>query len=278
MTMSSSDQAVELRGITKTFGAAGPPLYSELSLSIRSGESVAIVGPSGCGKSTLLNVMALIDEVDCGQVVHNGHVRSARDVGALQLGYIFQRDALLPWATVLENVLVGAECHRQESAEAARKAKTYLHRVGLEGLENRYPNSLSGGQRQLVALVQNLLVEPDLLLLDEPFAHLDFQSKLMLEAELLRIIRMARSERNRPMTLIMVTHDIEEAIVVADRVVIVGGYPAKPMEIARDIRIDVSDVDRDPVRMREGDVLPRYFRETWDAIKSLTPSAGEGGP
>jgi len=274
MTGRPVENAVELRGVAKRFDAAAAPLFCDLSLSIRSGDSVAIVGPSGCGKSTLLNMIALLEGADAGDVVHHGRPKSTRDVGTLSLAYIFQRDALLPWATVLENVLIGARCRHRDVPEALTRARAFLTRVGLDGVEGRYPSSLSGGQRQLVALAQNLLLEPDLLLLDEPFAHLDFPSKLLLEAELLRTVRLARATQARPMTMIIVTHDIAEAVVVADRVVAIGGYPDAPTGVIKDIQIDVAEAERDPVAMREGTALPFYFQETWDAIKSFRPEPG----
>ena len=118
-----------------------------------------------------------------------------------------------------------------------------------------------------MALAQSLVLEPDVLLLDEPFAHLDFQTKLALEAELLQLIRDARARQARPVTTILVTHDIAEAVVLADRIVAVGGYPASPTKIVREIPIVVEDAQRDPIRMREGTALPAYFQETWRAIR-----------
>ncbi len=271
--MSAGAISVELREISKRLGRSAPLLYENFRLSVAAGETVAIVGPSGSGKSTLLNLIALVDDVDAGEIFHHGQLRDVRDQGRLSLGYIFQRDALLPWATVLQNVLLGAECRGLSRSVARASAIDLLARFGISKLKDRLPSSLSGGQRQLVALAQNLLVEPDLLLLDEPFAHLDFPSKLMLEAELLKVIRTAR--QRRPMTTIIVTHDIEEAIVIADRIAVIGGYPSRPTQIVRWIEVETPYAERDPIRMREGEWMARYFRETWDAIEALTPALGE---
>lgn len=271
--MASIPAFVELRNVSKRLGTNTQSLYDDFRLSVAAGETVAIVGPSGSGKSTLLNLIALLEAADAGEIVHDGQARTVRDQGCLSLGYIFQRDALLPWATVMENVLLGAECQRLNRRVAVASALELLARLGLSELKDRRPASLSGGQRQLVALAQNLLIEPDLLLLDEPFAHLDFQSKLMLEAELLKVIRATR--QRRPMTTIIVTHDIEEAIVVADRIAVIGGYPARPTQIVRWVNIATPDAERDPIRMREGEWMARYFRETWDAIKAVSPASRE---
>jgi NitT/TauT family transport system ATP-binding protein len=271
--MGDAVPVLELRRICKRMGNAAKPLFDGLSLSARTGEVLALVGPSGCGKSTLLNLIALVDGLDAGEVLHDGVARTPGDQGLISLGYIFQRDALLPWATVMQNILVGAECRRLDMKAARSTAEALLERLGLLGLRDRYPVTLSGGQRQLVALVQNLVVRPSLLLLDEPFAHLDYQSKLVLEAELLGLVHATR--RDRPMTTIIVTHDIEEAVVVADRILVMGGYPSQPSRIERRIDVEVPCADRDPIRMRESDRMPGYFRQVWDAIRSVgtTPQA-----
>jgi NitT/TauT family transport system ATP-binding protein len=262
--MAGENLAVELRAINKRFPGAERPLFDSFGLRAEAGETLAIVGPSGCGKSTLLNMVALLETPDRGEVVHSGITRGARDVGSLPIGYIFQRDALLPWATVEENFIVAAECRRQPRDEVLSRARAFLARVGLSSVEHRHPHRLSGGQRQLVALAQSLVLEPDLLLLDEPFAHLDFPTKLVLEAELVALVR---ARRPHPITTILVTHDIAEAVVVADRLLVVGGYPAGPTRVLRELRIDVATGDRDPVAMREGAALPHYFQLAWDAMR-----------
>jgi NitT/TauT family transport system ATP-binding protein len=267
----SCTNAIELRQITKSFDADRPPLYRDFSLSIEAGKSTAIVGPSGCGKSTLLNMIALALAPDNGEVLIDGRSCTTSQFGSLPISYIFQKDALIPWESVLDNTLLGAACRGSVTSDLQQKARAFLGLVGLQGHEDYYPRMLSGGQRQLVALIQNLLTEPDILILDEPFAHLDFQTKLLLEADLLAAIRLTRSKRARPMTVILVTHDLEEAIVIADRIVVVGRHPQQSVEIACDFGVPIPDLERDPARVRESAEMRVLFHSTWSAIKTYVP-------
>lgn len=266
--------AIDLRSISKSFGVEGVKLFSDFSLHVSKGESVAIVGPSGCGKSTLLNIIAKLEPVDGGRVLLDGMERHGR-VNSLRMGYLFQRDALLPWATVWENVVLGARCRGTLDDATIKNAAASLSRLNIDHLRDRLPHQLSGGQRQLVALAQNLLIEPELLLLDEPFAHLDFQAKLVLETQLLRLARQTRQAESQPMTLVLVTHDIEEAIVIADRILIVGGYPRGPTHVAHEVRVQLSDDERDPVRARKEAGIARYFEEVWSSVRALSPMAAD---
>jgi NitT/TauT family transport system ATP-binding protein len=266
--------AIDIRSISKSFGVESSKLFSDLSLQVNKGESVAIVGPSGCGKSTLLNIIAMLEPVDTGRVVLDGAEPQGR-VNALRMGYLFQRDALLPWATVWENVVLGARCRGILDNATVKDAETSLARLNIDHLRDRLPHQLSGGQRQLVALAQNLLIAPQLLLLDEPFAHLDFQAKLVLETQLLMLTRQTREAGSQPMTLVLVTHDIEEAIVIADRILVVGGYPSGPTHVAHEVRVQLSDDERDPVRARKGAGIARYFEEVWSNVRALSPMAAD---
>ena len=182
--------AIELRGICKQFNCE--PLVDKFDLSIEEGESAVFVGPSGSGKTTLLNLVSLVTPVDAGQVILGGTVYRNADVGKPKLAYIFQRDLLHPWETVGQSVLLGIEAKRTPEPADRERASAFLAKVGLGGYEGRYPGTLSGGQRQLVAIVQNLLLDPDILLLDEPFSNVDFPTKLMLEREVFDRLHFAR--------------------------------------------------------------------------------------
>jgi NitT/TauT family transport system ATP-binding protein len=265
--MPNRSSAVELRGVSKRFSPTSPPLFDHFSFQAAQGQSVAIVGPSGSGKSTLLNFMALVDAPDAGEVGIGGQWLGLADVGVPRMAYIFQRDALLPWATVMENILLGARCRKLDMNAVRARAEILLEEVGLASAKHRYPGSLSGGQRQLVAIIQNFVLEPDVLLLDEPFAHLDFESKIRLERELLRVARASNQQRSKPVSLILVTHDISEAVVLADRIVVVSGYPRRPTQVMADIPVVVAEADRDPVLLRESPAMPGYFRQAWDAMR-----------
>lgn len=258
--------AIEIRRVCKAFRNGGTSIFRDFSLLVPTSQVLAIVGPSGSGKSTLLNVIALLEEPQRGEVFIEGEKRTTEQVGTLPMAYIFQRDALLPWRTVLDNVLVGARCRAPITPETKEKALDFLDRFGLRGYEHVFPNTLSGGQRQRVAIIQNLLIDPHILLLDEPFASLDFQTKLVLEEELLRVIRNGGSS-HKPRTVVLVTHDIEEALVLADRIIVLGRYAGEPAHIAMDMPVGLAPGDRDPAKARENRIVRESFEQIWSAIK-----------
>jgi NitT/TauT family transport system ATP-binding protein len=258
--------AIEMHRICKTFKNGGAAIFRDFSLSVPTSQILAIVGPSGSGKSTLLNVCALVEETQGGEVFIEGQRQTTSQVGALPMAYIFQRDALLPWRTVLDNILMGVRCRSAITPEVKVKALDYLVRFGLQGYENAFPNTLSGGQRQRVAIIQNLLIDPHILLLDEPFASLDFQTKLVLEEELLKVIRgTGNGQKSR--TVILVTHDIQEALVLADRVIVLGRHSGEPAYIAMDMPVSLSLEERDPAKARESQIVRESFDLIWSAIK-----------
>lgn len=264
--MKNMATAIEMRGVCKTFKSSGATIFRDFSLFVPTSQILAIVGPSGSGKSTLLNVIALLEEPQEGAVFIEGEKRTPADAGQLPVAYIFQRDALLPWHTVLDNALVGVRCRAPITPEIKEKALGFLARFGLQGYEHVFPGSLSGGQRQRVALVQNLLIDPHILLLDEPFASLDFQTKLVLEEELLRAIR-GNGNGQKPRTVVFVTHDIEEALVLADRVIVLGRLAGEPAYIAMDLPVTLAIGERDPAKARQSPIVRESFQQIWSAIK-----------
>jgi NitT/TauT family transport system ATP-binding protein len=265
--------ALELRGVRKAFGR-NDLLFDAFSFGVPRGQSVAIVGPSGAGKSTLLNLVALVDAADAGEVRIDGTPRALSEVGTLSLAYIFQRDALLPWKTVLDNVMLGLLCRRMESAEWRQKAMNLLSQIGLAEYRDRLPATLSGGQRQLAAIAQNLLLDPNILLLDEPFSGLDFQNKLLLEQRLLRLLN---GRKHAPVTCVFVTHDIEEALVVAERVIVLGRKPGGSSRVILDIQVPIPMDERDPVTTRQSPEVRHSFQEIWAAIRPLVSGATNNG-
>jgi NitT/TauT family transport system ATP-binding protein len=265
--------AVELRGIHKRFGGGGQEIFRGLSLAVREQEVLAVVGPSGSGKSTLLNVCSLLEGVQGGEVLIEGQPRTTEDAGSVAVAYIFQRAALVPWQTVLNNALLGAGCKGRITPEMKERAGDYLARFGLRGYEDAYPGSLSGGQRQRVAIIQSLLVAPHILLLDEPFASLDFQTKLVMEEELMRVTRNGAGGYGRH-TAIIVTHDIEEALVLADRVVVLGRHEGEPAQVVLEMTVDLAADRRDPVRARESRALRVAFHEIWSTIRPYVAAQG----
>jgi NitT/TauT family transport system ATP-binding protein len=211
--------AVELDRITCTFaGARGPyTAVKDVSLSVAEGEFVSVVGPTGCGKSTLLNVAAGLLRPSSGTVRILGEPLSGINRKA---GYMFQSEALMPWRTALANVTAGLEFRGVRGDEARRRGEEWLERVGLGGFGDRYPHQLSGGMRKRTALAQMLILDPPVLLMDEPFSALDIQTRQLMENELLELWSANRK------SVIFITHDLEEAISLSDRVVVLSAGPA----------------------------------------------------
>jgi NitT/TauT family transport system ATP-binding protein len=211
--------AVAFQGVGVDFRASDGTRYQavkDLTLSFRDGEFVAVVGPTGCGKSTLLNLVSGILDPTSGDVQVFG--RPVAGIGR-GVGYMFQNEALLPWLTARDNVALGLKFRRQARAAAAARAEEWLERVGLAGFGDRFPHQLSGGMRKRVALAQMMIMDPKILLMDEPFSALDVQTRQLMENELLDIWATDRR------TVIFVTHDLEEAICLADRVVVLSAGP-----------------------------------------------------
>lgn len=188
----------------------------DFSLSIDKGEFIAIVGPSGCGKSTLLDIISGLSKANSGTITIDGNTITGP---ALDRGFVMQGYALFPWRTVRKNVEFGLELKKIPKKERAKISQKYLELVGLEGFEERYPHELSGGMRQRVAIARSLAYEPEVLLMDEPFAAVDAQTRETLQDELLKIWEKTNK------TIIFVTHSIEEAVLLADRVVVLTKNP-----------------------------------------------------
>ena len=211
--------ALALEHITVTFISAGAARFTAIkdaTLVVRPGEFVSVVGPTGCGKSTLLNVAAGLLAPSAGEVRVSGETLAGLNRRA---GYLFQTEALLPWRTALENVTVGLEFRGIEPVEARRRAEDWLQRVGLRGHGHRYPHQLSGGMRKRVALAQTLILDPQIILMDEPFSALDIQTRQLMENELLDLWSADRK------SVVFITHDLEEAISLSDRVVVLSAGP-----------------------------------------------------
>ena len=230
---------------------------SNVSLDIKQGDFVAIVGSSGCGKSTLLSLVSGLIKPSAGQISVSG-VRVAAP--SSKVGYMFQKDTLLEWRTVLENALIGAELlgHDRKAAEA--RARGLLVRYGLGEFLHAYPAQLSGGMRQRAALARTLTSNPDLLLLDEPFSALDYQTRLALTNEIAAIL----SQESK--TVILVTHDIGEAISMAKRVIVMSRRPGR---IKSEHLIDFPSagaIRPTPLEARKCPEFSTYFQAIWDEL------------
>jgi NitT/TauT family transport system ATP-binding protein len=249
---------LEYRNVSKVFFKGDERVHAlhEVSAAVAGGELLAIVGPSGCGKSTLLNLTAGLMQPGLGEVLHDGEPVTGVNT---RVAYITQKDNLLPWRTVEGNVTLPFELggHRRvPSAEQAERVATYIELVGLKGFERHYPSELSGGMRKRVSLARSLICEPDVLLLDEPFGALDAQLKLVLQAELLK------TWEGSGKTLIFVTHDLAEAIAIADRVLVMS---ARPGTIRAVESIDLPR-PRDVFGIRFTEDFGTYFERLWSTL------------
>ena len=226
MSMPTSASALELNAVTRRFPAPGTPgnlftAVERLSFSVRDGEFVAIVGPSGCGKSTILNLVAGLDRPSDGIVSLGGEPVLGPSP---HVGFMLQKDLLLPWRTLTDNVILGMEIRGTRRGEARARALPLLRRYGLSGFENAHPNALSGGMRQRAALLRTLLFDTDVILLDEPFGALDAQTKLQMQEWLMQLWSDFKK------TVVFVTHDVEEAIYLSDEIHVMGTRPGRVLE------------------------------------------------
>ena len=219
-------------------------VLDNINIDVKEGEIVCIVGPSGCGKSTILNVISGLVKPNKGEVIVNG-----------KCGYMFQKDNLFEWRTVYKNVLLGLELTGCCNEVNKKRALNLLEKYGLLEFKDYYPSQLSGGQRQRVALIRTLLLDPDILLLDESFSALDFQTRLLVNEDVYKIIKEEKK------TAIIVTHDISEAISMGDRVLVLSSRPAK-VKKGYDIRLSING-SRTPLKSRDALEFKEYFQLIW---------------
>jgi len=256
---------IALRNATKRFpGTGGRPhtAVRDLTFTVEAGEFVAVVGPTGCGKSTTLSLVSGLQSPSSGEVDVNGEPVRGIPAG---VGYMFQSDAVMPWRSVLDNVAAGPRYRGQGKDEARRRAMVWVERVGLSGFAKYYPHQLSGGMRKRVALAQTLVNEPKIMLMDEPFSALDVQTRALMQDELLRLWQGTGA------AAVFVTHDLEEAIALADRVVVMTSSPATVKAI-----FDVPlSRPRDVEEIRMTPAFVATYREIWDCLREEVARARE---
>jgi len=253
--------ALDLRDVTCIFPPATPAgepytAVRNASLKLQDGEFVALVGPTGCGKSTLLNVAAGLLPVSSGQAFVFGQSITGINREAT---YMFQADALLPWLKARDNVALGLQLRGVGQAESIERAHSWLQRVGLTGHADKYPHQLSGGMKKRVSLAQILVLEPKILLMDEPFSALDIQTRQLMENELLEIWSANRK------SVIFVTHDLEEAISLSDRVVVLSAGP-ETAPIAEFV-VDLPR-PRDVTEIMHTSQYSKLHKDIWSSLKA----------
>lgn len=252
--------ALALAGVSCTFVSKGAPgqrytAVRDVTLTVGAGEFVSVVGPTGCGKSTLLNVGAGLLQPSTGSVRVFGQALKGINARA---GYMFQTESLMPWRTARANVMAGLEFRGVPPAEAHAQAEGWLKRVGLGGFGDRYPHQLSGGMRKRTSLAQTLALDPDIILMDEPFSALDIQTRQLMENEVLELWAQKKK------AVLFITHDLDEAIAMSDRVVVLSAGPAS--HPIGEFTIDLAR-PRDVAEVRATPRFVELHRAIWDVLR-----------
>ena len=242
------EKILEIKNICKNYQAKNGEIAAlkNISFDVKKGEFISIIGPSGCGKSTLLSIISGLESKTSGEIYING-----------KIGYMLQKDNLLEWRTIYNNVLLGLEIQKNTTAENKKYVEELLKKYGLYEFKDKYPTQLSGGMRQRVALIRTLAIRPNILLLDEAFSALDYQTRLMVTEDVYKILK------NENITALMVTHDISEAISMSDRVVVLSKRPATLKNIHE---IDFEMDNRTPLNCRENIKFSKYFNLMWKEL------------
>ena len=246
-----TEPKLSVTGLGKTF--ASLEVLQNIGIAIADGEFISIVGPSGCGKTTFLRIVAGLEHASSGTVKIDG--KEVRDPG-IDRGFVFQSDNLLPWRTVLANAMIGPEVAGSADGRAKSRTLDLLKLVGLAGFENYFPRQLSGGMRQRVNLARALAVDPKILLMDEPFASLDAQTREIMQTELTRIWEQGRK------TVLFVTHQIDEAVFLSDRVLVFARRPGRIREV---VKIDLPRPRA--LGLKRTPEFVRYVDHIWSLIE-----------
>lgn len=241
---------VEVKNLTKDFYTKEGEMQvlKNINFYVDQGEIFSILGPSGSGKSTILNILTKLLEPTSGEVNINGTI-----------GYMFQRDHLLDWRTIMDNITIGLEIMKRKDSKSIERIERLLKTYGLWDFRNMYPKELSGGMRQRVALIRTLSVDPDILFLDEPFSALDYQTRLMVNDDVYRIIK------NENKTALLVTHDISEAIAMSDKIAVISKRPST-IKSEHEIIFENLKTDRTPFKCRKCPEFQTYFDILWKEI------------
>ena len=225
-----------------------------INLKVKKGEFISIIGPSGCGKSTLLSIISGLEEKSTGEIYLEGKkVEKLSD----QIGYMLQKDCLLEWRTIFSNAIFGLEIKGKVSKESKEYIDELLKKYNLYEFKDKYPSELSGGMRQRVALIRTLATKPKILLLDEAFSALDYQTRIMVTNDIYGILRKEN------ITALIVTHDISEAISMSDRVIVLTKRPGTIKDIHK---IDFNIENRNPINCRESPLFSKYFNTLWKEL------------
>ena len=226
-------------------------VLNHISFSVKYGEFISIVGPSGCGKSTFLSLLSGMIKPEEGEIIFS-------DSPSPKMGYMLQRDHLLEWRTIYQNTILGLEINKLLTSDNINYVNTLIHEYGLSDFKDKKPGELSGGMKQRVALIRTLALKPEILLLDEPFSALDFQTRLIVSKDISDIIRKEHK------TAILITHDISEAIRLSDKVIVLSNRPAT---IKNQMNISLTEPGTSPLSYLEAPEYSSYFHKLWEDIR-----------
>ena len=250
------EEVLKLENVSKTYQAKNGEIEAlkNINFSVEKGEFVSIIGPSGCGKSTLLSIIAGLEKKSSGKIyIDNIETENVSS----KIGYMLQKDSLLEWRTIYNNVIFGLEITHKKTKENEAYVEELLKKYNLYEFKDKYPTQLSGGMRQRVALIRTLAIRPEILLLDEAFSALDYQTRIMVTRDIYSILK------NENITTVMVTHDISEAISMSDRVIVLKSRPATVKKI---YKIDFEMENRDPMNVRKSPKFSKYFDSLWKEL------------
>ena len=249
-------ELLKIENISKMYQAKNGEIEAlkDINFTVDNGEFVSIIGPSGCGKSTLLSIIAGLEEKTSGKLYIDGEESNGI---TSKIGYMLQKDSLLEWRSIYKNVIFGLEIKKINTPENRKYVEELLKKYHLYEFKDKYPSQLSGGMRQRVALIRTLAIKPKILLLDEAFSAIDYQTRLMVTKDIYNIIK------NEYVTTLMVTHDISEAIIMSDRIVVLSERPATVKTIHT---IDFEMENRDPLNVRESPKFSKYFDSIWKEL------------
>lgn len=249
-------ELLKIENISKMYQAKNGEIEAlkDINFTVDNGEFVSIIGPSGCGKSTLLSIIAGLEEKTSGKLYIDGEESNGI---TSKIGYMLQKDSLLEWRSIYKNVIFGLEIKKINIPENRKYVEELLKKYHLYEFKDKYPSQLSGGMRQRVALIRTLAIKPKILLLDEAFSAIDYQTRLMVTKDIYNIIK------NEKVTTLMVTHDISEAISMSDRIVVLSERPATVKTIHT---IDFEMENRDPLNVRESPKFSKYFDSIWKEL------------
>jgi len=250
------EEILKVKNISKKYQAKNGEIEAikDISFNVKKGEFVSIIGPSGCGKSTILSVIAGLEEKTSGEIYIEGEKLSGISAS---IGYMLQKDSLLEWRNIYNNVILGLEIRKIKNKENVEYVEKLLKKYHLYDFKDKYPSQLSGGMRQRVALIRTLAIRPKILLLDEAFSALDYQTRMMVIKDIYEILK------NENITVIIVTHDISEAVSMSDRVIVLSNRPAIIKKI---YKIEFDMKNKNPLNCRENPKFSKYYDLLWKEL------------